>query len=140
MLVGIGCKTSASNRNVAVSDQLRAETEMICPPFEERSDSIFVNGQGPAMHETRASLNSFPWPASRVVESIAAFHFPSGEQGCWFLHGTFPRFSTWKVFTALPIFTSLVVFTEYRTVTLLIAVGGRVSLVEVAVRGTICTT
>src|SRR3954463_4445842 len=116
MLVGIGCNTSASNRNVAVSDQVRAETEMICPPFDDRSDSIFVNGHGPAIHDTRASRNSLPGPASSVAEPSAAFHFPSGEHGCRFLHGTFPWFSTWNVFAALPMFTSLVVFPEERTV------------------------
>src|SRR5215469_14643936 len=74
----IGCTTSASTRNVAVSDQVVPETEMERPLWLSPEVSILVNGQGPAMHEARAFRNSFPGPASRVVFAVAAFHLPSG--------------------------------------------------------------
>src|SRR4029077_2477914 len=104
--------TSASTRNMAVSDQSRAVTMMTFPPAEKRSDSILVKGHGPAMHETRALRNSFPWPASSVVEPSAAFHLPSGEHGCWPLHGTLPLLSTSNVCTALPTLTSVLLLIE----------------------------
>src|SRR5579863_5427603 len=100
--------TSASNRKVAVSDQLRAVTEIVRPPSEKSSFSILVNGHGPAMQETRASRNSLPASASRDVEPSAAFHLPSGEQGCWPWQGTSPLFSIWNVLTTLPTFTTVV--------------------------------
>lgn len=46
--------TSAWSRKVVVSDQSRTETEMVRPGRENPSESILVNGQGPAMQETRA--------------------------------------------------------------------------------------
>src|SRR5258708_12778614 len=90
----MGWTTSASSRNVAVSDQSRADTVKLRPSRASSSNSIFVNGQGPAMHETRALRNSFPCPASSDMEATAAFHFLSGEQIRVFAHGTFPLFST----------------------------------------------
>jgi hypothetical protein len=90
---------------------------MFRPPREKSSDSILVNGQGPAMQETRAFPKTFPCPASRDAEPIAAFHLSSGEQGlCWW-HGTFPVFTTWNVVTPAPTFTSAVVSMEYLTKT-----------------------
>src|SRR6516162_11584020 len=77
----MGWKTSASSKNVVVSDQLRADTEIAWPPCEKSSFSILVKGQGPAMQETRALRNSLPSPASRVVDPIDALHRPSGEHG-----------------------------------------------------------
>jgi len=75
--------TSASRRKLAVSDQFFTETLIWRPPAEKESFSILVNGQGPAMQETRTSWNSLPSPASSAVPPTAAFHFPSGEQGEW---------------------------------------------------------
>src|SRR5437588_3282863 len=88
----MGWNTSASNKNVAVSDHTRTDAVIICPPLENPSLSILVNGHGPAMQETLALRNSFPAPASREAEPIAAFQAPSGEHGAWPLHGTFPLF------------------------------------------------
>src|SRR5579871_5599813 len=111
----MGRKTSASKRNVAVSDQSSADTLIIWPPCDKRSPSILVKGQGPAIHEARASRNTFPEPASSKAAPGRAFHLPSGEQGRCPLHGTLPLFSISKVFAALPTFTSVIAFTVYRT-------------------------
>src|SRR5579864_9439130 len=97
---------------------------MTCPPAEKRSDSILVNGHGPAMQETRALRNSFPGPASSVVDPSAAFHLPSGEHGCWPLQGTLPLFWISNVWTALPTFTSVLLLMEYRKRTLLTFISG----------------
>src|SRR5690242_10658982 len=94
MSVTMGWNTSASNKNVAVSDQTRTDALIFCPPIENPSFSIFVNGQGPAMHDTLAFRNSFPAPASKDMEPMAAFQRPSGEHGSCRLHGTFPVFCT----------------------------------------------
>src|SRR5579862_7201533 len=111
----MGRKTSASIRKVVVSDQLRTDKVMICPLGDARSESILVNGQGPAMQEARALRNALPTPASMLAEVRVAFHLPSGEQGRWFLQGTFPVFWTSNVLTALPTFSSVIVLTVYRT-------------------------
>src|ERR1051326_5833262 len=95
--------TSACSRNVVVSDQLRTVTLMICPPREKPSVSIFVNGQGPAMHVILALRNSFPGPASKEADATPGFHFPSGEHGRLLLQATFPVFSTWNVLAPVPI-------------------------------------
>src|SRR6185312_1994922 len=97
--------TSASSTKFTVSDQLRTVTLITRPPCEYPSCSIRVNGQGPATHETRASRNSFPSPASRDAPPIAAFHLPSGEHGEWPPQGTFPVFATSKLLRALPVST-----------------------------------
>src|SRR5215467_8233770 len=115
MSVTMGWNTSASNKNVAVSDQTRTDALIFCPPLENPSLSIFVNGQGPAMHDTLTSRNSFPAPASKDMEPIAAFQRPSGEHGSCPLHRRFPVFCTWNVFTALPMFNVVVAFIEYLT-------------------------
>src|ERR1041384_8689276 len=104
MALCITWMTSASTRNVAVSDQLRAVAVIFCAGVEMSSDSIRVNGQGPAMHDTRALRNSFPVPASSVTDPIVAFHLPSGEQGAWWSQDTLPAFFTSNAFTALPTF------------------------------------
>src|ERR1700690_4273791 len=112
MSATIGRNTSASIRNVAVSDQLRADTFTSRPPCRKSSASILVNGHGPAMQDVRALRNSFPSPASSDAEPIVAFHFPSGEHGSCFLQGTLPVFATSKVLTALPTFAVFVVLIE----------------------------
>src|SRR5216683_6250397 len=94
--------TSASMRKLAVSDQFLTKTPTWRPPAEKESFSILVNGQGPAIQETRASWNSLPSPASSVTPPSAAFHFPSGEQGEWRAHGISPVFTTSNVFAELP--------------------------------------
>src|ERR1700746_1751707 len=109
---------------MAVSDQSRAVTIITCPPCEKRSDSILVNGHGPAMQDTRALRNSFPTPASSVVDPSAAFHLPSGEHGCWPLQGTFPLFWISNVCAALPTLTSVLLLIEYLTRTLLTLTSG----------------
>src|SRR5579864_8637428 len=109
---------------MAVSDQSRAVTVMTCPPCEIRCASILVKGHGPAMQDTRTLRNSFPGPASRVVEPSAAFHLPSGEHGCWPLQGTLPLFWISNVCTALPTFTSVRLLMEYRNRTLLTFISG----------------
>src|SRR5215471_2447913 len=114
----IGRKTSASIRKVVVSDQLRTDKVMICPLDEARSESILVNGQGPAMQEARALRNALPTPASRLAEVSVAFHLPSGEQGRWSLHGMFPLFGASNVLTALPTLSSVIDLTVYLTRTL----------------------
>src|SRR5208283_1838485 len=81
MSLNVGWITSASMRKVVVSDQFRTATLMLRPPREKLSDTICVKVHGPAMQVTLAFWNSFPSPASREVEAMAAFHFPSGEQG-----------------------------------------------------------
>src|SRR5215469_2460064 len=105
-------KTSASSKKVVVSDQLRTEALITRPPFEKLSASIVVNGHGPAMQESLAFRNSFPSPASRVAEPIAAFHSIPGEHGGLPWQGTFPLFTTPNVFTALPTFSAVVVEIE----------------------------
>ena len=87
--------------------------------FQQKS-----GGHGPAIHDALALRNSFPVPASREAEPIAAFHFPSGEHGGCPWQGTFALFITWKVFTALPMFTAVVVFMEYLTMTFPITISG----------------
>src|ERR1700722_1825809 len=106
--------TSASTRNVAVSDQFRTFTVMLGPGGGAAPLSILVNAQGPATQETRALWNSCPWPASMFTPPIVAFHFPSGEQGVRFAQATSPAFGTVNVLAILPTFTLLVVFSEYR--------------------------
>src|SRR5882724_10434240 len=115
MSLTMGRNTSASSRNVAVSDQFRADTFTSRPPCKKSSSSILVNGHGPAMHEVRALRNSLPSPASSFAEPIEAFHLPSGEHGGCFRHGTFPVFATSKVLTTLPTFAAVVVLIEYLT-------------------------
>src|ERR1700687_90598 len=124
MSLTMGRNTSASSRNVAVSDQFLADTFTSRPPCRKSSSSTLVNGHGPAMHEVRALRNSFPSPASSDAEPIVAFHFPSGEQGGCFRQGTFPVFATSKVFTALPTLAVLVVLIEYRARTFDATIGG----------------
>src|SRR6266542_2497253 len=104
--------TSASTRNVAVSDQATAETETVRPGWVSPSVSILVNGQGPAMQEARALRNSFPAPASSETVPVAAFHFPSGEHGGVPLHGTLPVFSISNDRTALPTVIALAALIE----------------------------
>src|SRR5258708_5024535 len=106
---------SASKRKLAVSDQFLTETLILRPPAEKESLSILVNGQGPAMQETRASWNSLPSPASSVAPPTAAFHFPSGEQGEWRGHGVSPTLTTSNTFDALPTFSVISVLPAYRT-------------------------
>ena len=50
-----GCGLAASNRNVAVSDQFKAETRRMRLSRDklELWSSILVNGQGPAMQDAR---------------------------------------------------------------------------------------
>src|ERR1700687_3435689 len=114
MSLTIGRTTSASSKNVVVSDQSMTETLKRRPSCADCSSSIFVNAHGPAMHEILALRNSFPSPASRDVEAFAALHLPSGEHGGRRTQGTFPALSTWKVLTAFPTFASVVALTEYR--------------------------
>ena len=123
----MGWKTSASNRNVAVSDQLLADTLMARPPCERSSDSILVKGQGPAIHDVLAFRNSLPSPASRAAEPIEAFHFPSGEHGGCFRQGTLAVFTTSKVVTALPTLAAVVVLMEYLARTLDTVTSGRLA-------------
>src|SRR6202044_1990217 len=108
--LGMSRVTSASTRNVTVSDQLRTVTVMVRPGRGTAPVSISVNGHGPAIHETRAFLNSCPTPASMVTPPTDAFHWPSGEHGALFSQGTLPLFGTVKVLAALPTSTALVVF------------------------------
>ena len=98
-----------------MSDQSRTVRVRTRPACNIWFDSMRVKGQGPAMQEARGARNSLPTPASRVMAPSAAFHFPSGEQGCCFLQGTLPLFCTSNVFTALPTFSSVRVFSVYRT-------------------------
>src|SRR5689334_19814687 len=85
------------------------------PDCEMLFGSILVNGQGPAMQDTRTSLNALPASASREIEPTLAFHLPSGEQGGWPRQRTPLVFTTSNVFARLPMFTVVVVFTEYLT-------------------------
>ena len=109
---------------MAVSDQSRANAVMIWSPCERRSASIFVKGQGPAIHEARALRNALPAPASKVAEPMAAFHLPSGEQRDSPLQGTLPLFSISKILTALPTFRSVMALTVYLTSTLATLTSG----------------
>src|SRR5687768_826628 len=89
---------------------------MARPPRENPSFSIAVNGQGPAMHDTRALRNClFCSPVFSDREPRAAFHLPSGEQGGRFPHGTFPVLAMSKVRTAVPTVVVLVLRVAYRT-------------------------
>src|SRR5260370_5565733 len=101
------CLTSASSRNVVVSDQFRIVTPMWLPPLEKESFSILVNGHGPAIQETRTSWKELFSPASSETPPMAAFHLPSGEQGPWRSQGMSPVFTTSKVFNALPALTAM---------------------------------
>src|SRR5277367_5718247 len=100
--LGMSRVTSASTRNVTVSDQLRTVTVMVRPGRGPAPVSILVNGQGPAMQDTRALLNCSPAPASIVMLPIDALHLPSGEHGGLFPQGTLPMFGTANVLAALP--------------------------------------
>src|SRR5665213_3600692 len=102
--LGMARVTSASTRNVTVSDQFRTITEIVRPGRGVAPLSILVKGHGPAMQETRALLNCCPWPASMVTPPTAAFHLPSGEHGGWAAHGPLPVFGTVKVLALLPTF------------------------------------
>ena len=62
---------------------VQAEATIVRPPLAKPLESIRVNGHGPAMHEALASRNSFPAPASNSTDPVAAFQYPSGEQGFW---------------------------------------------------------
>src|SRR5713101_5490729 len=104
---------------------------MVRPPREKPSDSIFVKGHGPAIQDALAFWNSLPSPASRDAEPIAAFHRPSGEQGCRPLHGTLPVLTTWNVFTALPMFAAVVALIEYLAKTFATTISGRLGSVRV---------
>jgi len=65
---------------------LRLSFEKLTP-----SPSIFVKGQGPAMHDARALRNSLPGPASIAADPSAACHLPSdGKTALLISH----RFST----------------------------------------------
>src|SRR5438270_9570272 len=102
---------------VAVSDQFSTEIYTERPLLEKSLEIVRVNGHGPAMQETLGLRNWLPSPASSESDPMAAFHFPSGEQGSCPWQGTLPVFTTWKVLTALPTFSAEVVFCEYRTAT-----------------------
>src|SRR5215472_6397519 len=117
--------TSASNRKVVVSDQLRTEADMYWPPRENSSDSILVNGHGPAMQNKRALRNTLPCPASSESEPMAAFHLPSGEHRPFLSQRTAPLFGTWKVVSPVPTFTSAFVSIEYRIKIWVTATSGR---------------
>src|SRR6185312_7673355 len=82
--------TSASSRNVAVSDHASADTLIFRPPCANPLESIRVNGHGPAMHEARTFSNVLSTPASSDADPVDAFHFLSGEHSIFFSHGTFP--------------------------------------------------
>src|SRR6185369_4622284 len=140
MSLTMGRKTSASSRNVAVSDQFRADTFTSRPPCKKSSASILVNGHGPAMHDVRALRNSFPSPASSDAEPTDAFHFPSGEQGGCLRQGTLPVFATSKALTALPTLAVLVVLMEYRARTFDTTIGGRFAGLPSCGRGTMRAT
>src|SRR6185437_2415082 len=88
---------------------------MIRPSCSIFGASMRVNGHGPAMHDARMLRNWLPTPASRVAAPIAAFHFPSGEQGGRSLHNMLPLFWTSNGRTALPTFITVAVLIEYRT-------------------------
>src|SRR5579872_46737 len=107
----MGCTTSASTRNVVVSDQPMTATLKCRWSAEKVSCSILVNGHGPAMQETRALWNTFPSPASSESDPRPAFHLLPAPQRGPLLHGVFPRFTTSNVLTALPMFASVVDFT-----------------------------
>src|SRR5512146_2470694 len=98
----MGWYTSASNRKVAVSDQLSTEIFTMRPLSEKSVPRVRVKGQGPAMQDTRGLRNWLPSPASREMEPSSAFHLPSGEQDRPPSQGTLPVFATWNVLTALP--------------------------------------
>src|SRR5271157_4178775 len=100
--LGVSRVTSASTRNVTVSDQSVTLTVIVRPGAGTAPVSILVNGQGPAMQETRAFLNCCPSPASIVTPPTAAFHLPSGEHGGCPVQGTLPVFGTVNVLAVLP--------------------------------------
>jgi len=125
--------TSASIKNVAVSDQFRAVAVKVWPSLVNSWLSILVNGQGPAMQDTRALRKWLPDPASSDAEPIAAFHLPSGEHGFWPRQGTPPLFSTWNALTELPMFIAVRDLMEYRTRMLATCVWGPVGVVVDAV-------
>src|SRR5580658_6146994 len=110
--LGVLRVTSASTRNVTVSDQLRTITVIVRPGVGMAPVSMLVNAHGPAMQETRAFWNCCPWPASMVTPPTAAFHFPSGEHGAWPEQITLPVFGTVNVLAVLPTLTVLEVFSE----------------------------
>src|ERR1035441_1451016 len=94
--------TSASTRNVAVSDQLSAEMRRVRLSSERVLGSILVNGQGPAMQETRTSRNWADSGASSDKDATAARQRRSGEHGDLPLQGTFPSLVASKVLTTVP--------------------------------------
>src|ERR1700761_571926 len=68
-MVGYDCRTtslirvwltSASSRNVVVSDQFKTETLSVRPLGDRFRALIWVNAHGPAMHDNRMLRNSFP--------------------------------------------------------------------------------
>jgi len=76
------CGRPCFHQNVAGSDQFRAVAVIFWPGLSDPSDSICVNGQGPAMHDTRAFFETrCPVPRPTTWKAVEAFHLPSGEQG-----------------------------------------------------------
>src|ERR1700733_397769 len=108
--LGVLRVTSASTRNVTVSDQFLTMTVIVRPGRGIAPVSILVKAQGPAMQETRAFWNCCPSPASMVTPPTVAFHLPSGEHCALPAQGTLPVFVTVNVFAVLPTLTVLVVF------------------------------
>src|SRR3982750_3223238 len=102
--------TSASTRNVAVSDQFRTDTRIVGPGSGRLFSSMRVNGQGPAMHDTRAFRNWLPVPASKTAELTVAFHFPSGEHTLLPSQAIPPVFTASNVFTSAPMLAPVVIF------------------------------
>src|SRR5947209_20536439 len=100
--VGMFRMTSASTKKLAVSDQFKAEIVTLRSGRGRVSGWMLVNGQGPAMHETRRLRNSFRSWASSDSEPVAAFHLPSGEQGRYSWQGTLPVLKTSNCRATLP--------------------------------------
>src|SRR6202451_423565 len=121
-IVGYDCRitslirvwlTSASSRNAVVSDQFRTETLSVRPFCDVSSDSIRVNGQGPAMQVKRTLRSSLPSGASAEYVPIDAFHRLSGEQGGMPPHRTFPVLLASNVWARLSMFVVVVALLEY---------------------------
>ena len=123
--LGMTRVTSASTRNVTVSDQSVTFTVMMRPGAGIAPTSILVKGHGPAMQETRAFSNCCPTPASMVMPPCDAFHLPSGEQGGFAIARNIAVLVTVKVLAVLPTLTMLEVFSAYRTRTSLIPISCR---------------
>jgi len=100
------CTTCASSKKLAVSDQFLIDAVIVRARREKPSCSNLGESARPRdAGEPRSLRIRCLRPRPAKVPAMVAFHLPSGEHGLLCSQGTFPMFTTSKVFTALPTLT-----------------------------------